>query len=80
MWNTSAHLEKSDEVASKRQSQYVVKGNVTESAIIKFFMKSYTGEELIEFQNQLSSEDTLNILSFTSTRKRASIVVHNKNK
>jgi hypothetical protein len=47
MWNTSAHLERSDESANKRQSSYVVKGNVTESAIIKFFMKAYTGEELI---------------------------------
>jgi len=48
MWNTSAHLEKLDEVPNKRQPPYVVKGNVTESAIIKFFMKAYTGEELIE--------------------------------
>lgn len=51
MWNTSAHLEKSDDPSSKRQSPYIVKGNVTESAIIQFFMKGYTGEELIEIQN-----------------------------
>ena len=55
----------------------MTKGNVTEQGIIKFFMNTMGGEGCINFKNNLSEENILQIVPFTSSRKRGTIVVRN---
>jgi Ca2+-transporting ATPase len=68
MWNSSARIEHSE-------GQWVTKGNVTEQGIIKFFMNVKGAEGCISKKNDLAEEDQLQLISFSSSRKRASIVV-----
>lgn len=55
----------------------MTKGNVTEQGIIKFFMNDMGGEGCITFKNNLTEENILCLVPFTSTRKRGTIVVRN---
>lgn len=78
MWNSSARLEKNDGKDPNITSKYVTKGNVTEQGIIKFFLNEYDGAEAISKKNS-ADEITLETISFTSKRKKASIVVSRGN-
>jgi len=71
LWNSSARIEKNDE------DQYVTKGNVTEQGIFKFFINNMNFEGTNAFIQSLKEEDKLELISFSSSRKRASIVVKN---
>lgn len=79
MWNSSARLEKNDGSDPNVTAPWLTKGNVTEQGIIKFFLHSYTGEEAIAKKKELDSK-ILETVSFTSKRKKASVVVRNKEK
>jgi Ca2+-transporting ATPase len=74
MWNSSARIEKDDE------GNWCTRGNVTEQGIIKFFMNNEGAEGCNGKRNQLTDENTLALISFSSSRKRASIVVRNTEK
>jgi magnesium-transporting ATPase (P-type) len=58
----------------------VTKGNVTEQGLIKFFMNVVNAEGCIAKRNELTDENTLSLISFSSSRKRASIVIRNPSK
>mmetsp|Transcript_15972 Transcript_15972/g.26934 ORF Transcript_15972/g.26934 Transcript_15972/m.26934 type:complete len:1163 (-) Transcript_15972:42-3530(-) len=75
MWNSSARIEKNDGSDPAVVEPYLTKGNVTEQGLIKFFMGVFGGEGCIDLKNQLTEDNTLLVISFTSSRKRASIVV-----
>lgn len=70
MWNSSARIEKEEGV-------WVTKGNVTEQGLIKFFMNTIDAEGCIKQRLKLTDSNTLELISFSSSRKRASIVVRN---
>jgi len=72
LWNSSARIERDEETGL-----WVTRGNVTEQGLIKFFMNIVEAEGCIEQRNKLSDENTLELISFSSSRKRASIVVRN---
>ena len=72
LWNSSARIEKDPETGD-----WVTKGNVTEQGLIKFFMKIFGAEGSNQKRAELLEENILTIISFTSSRKRASIVVRN---
>jgi len=80
MWNSSARIEKNDGSDNSNTDEYVTKGNVTEQGLIKFFMHALTGEGCLNEKRALLEENILTIISFTSSRKRASIVVRNPEK
>ena len=69
-WNSSARIEKDE------TDEYVTKGNVTEQGIIKFFMSTEGAEKCLEVKHELTEQMTLQLISFSSSRKRASVVVH----
>lgn len=74
MWNSSARIEKDED------GEWCTKGNVTEQGIIKFFMNNEGAEGCNEKRNSLTDENTLALISFSSSRKRASIVVRDESK
>jgi len=75
LWNSSARLEKNDGTDESETGEFVTKGNVTEQGLIKFFMWALGGQGTIDEKKRLLEENTLCTVSFTSARKRASIVV-----
>ena len=77
LWNSSARIEKNDGTDPEIKDEFVTKGNVTEQGLIKFFMKILTGQGCVDKRNELTEENTLCVISFSSSRKRASIVVRN---
>lgn len=77
LWNSSARIEKNDGSDPEVTDEFVTKGNVTEQGLIKFFMKLLGPQGCIDKRNELTEENTLTIISFSSSRKRASIVVRN---
>lgn len=58
-----------------KDEEFILEGNVTEQGIIKFFLKVMTGQECLDQRNRLTEENTCALISFSSSRKRASIVV-----
>lgn len=80
MWNSSARIEKNDGKDPAVPEPYVTKGNVTEQGLIKFFMGAIGPEACIEAKKALTEDNTLLVISFTSSRKRASIVVRDPSK
>ena len=75
LWNSSARLEKNDGTDDSETGEFVTKGNVTEQGLIKFFMWALGAQGTIDEKKRLLEENTLCTVSFTSARKRASIVV-----
>ena len=80
MWNSSARVERNDGSDKKITDEYITRGNVTEQGLIKFFMRALGGEGCINEKNSLTEDNTLLVISFTSSRKRASIVVRDPSK
>ena len=77
LWNSSARLEVNDRTDPNVTDDYVTRGNVTEQGLIKFFMGSLSGKGCVDERARLTEENTLSVISFSSSRKRASIVVRN---
>lgn len=77
MWNSSARIEKNDGKDKQITDEFLTKGNVTEQGLFKFFMGVMGGEGCINKKNSLTEENTISVIQFTSSRKRASIVVRN---
>lgn len=75
LWNSSARLEKNDKSDENETGEFVTKGNVTEQGLIKFFTWALTDQGTIDEKKRLLEENILCTVSFTSARKRASIVV-----
>jgi Ca2+-transporting ATPase len=75
LWNSTARIEKNDHTDPKLVGDWVTKGNVTEQGLLKFFMDKIGGQGVIEQRTKLTEENLLQILPFTSSRKRASVVV-----
>jgi magnesium-transporting ATPase (P-type) len=76
-WNSSARIEKNEDEKTKADEPYVLVGNVTEQGIIKFFLKVMTHQECNAERDKLTEENTCALISFSSKRKRASIVTRN---
>jgi magnesium-transporting ATPase (P-type) len=76
-WNSTARIEiNQNSDPKKREAEpFVLEGNVTEQGIIKFFMHEMSGQECIDQRNRLTEDNTCALISFSSSRKRASIVV-----
>lgn len=72
IWNSSARVEK-----NKDTNQLETAGNVTEQGIFKFFANDCNLEGLIAKKDELKEENILQIVPFSSKRKRGSIVVRN---
>jgi magnesium-transporting ATPase (P-type) len=77
LWNSSARIEVNDGKDANIKDEFVTKGNVTEQGLIKFFMGTMGGKGCLDVRNKLKEENILTVISFTSSRKRASIVVRN---
>jgi magnesium-transporting ATPase (P-type) len=45
--------------------------------LIKFFVDAYNHKEVQDYKNLLTLENTLTTITFSSSRKRASIVIRN---
>ena len=80
MWNSSARVERNDGTDKTITDDFILRGNVTEQGLIKFFMKTLGGEGCIGEKNSLTEENTLLVIQFSSSRKRASIVVRDPSK
>lgn len=62
---------------NKKTGELETAGNVTEQGIFKFFANDCGLEGLIKLKDELSQENILQIVPFSSKRKRGSIVVRN---
>jgi len=80
MWNSSARIEKNDGSDKDVTDEFITRGNVTEQGLIKFFIRALGGQGCVEEKNALTEDNTLLVISFTSSRKRASIVVRDPSK
>lgn len=81
LWNSSARIEQNDHTNEEVKDDYVTKGNVTERGIIKFFMDVEGGKECFDFKQSLGAlggGKLMEVVSFSSRRKRASVVVKTK--
>lgn len=74
-WNSSARIEENKDRDTMKEQPFIFEGNITEQGIIKFFNKVMTGQECLEQRQKLTEDNTCALISFTSSRKRASIVV-----
>jgi magnesium-transporting ATPase (P-type) len=72
VWNSSARVEKNKDTGILETA-----GNVTEQGIFKFFANDCGLEGLIKFKDLLKEENVLQVVPFSSKRKRGSIVVRN---
>ena len=77
LWNSSARIEKNDGSDKLITDEFVLKGNVTEQGLIKFFMGILSGQGCIDVRNELTEDRILQVVQFSSKRKKASIVVRN---
>lgn len=77
MWNSSARVEKNDGKDKMVTDEWLTKGNVTEQGLFKFFMGIMGGQGVLDKKNALTEENTISVIQFTSSRKKASIVVRN---
>jgi magnesium-transporting ATPase (P-type) len=80
LWNSSARLEVNDGSDPNNKEPYITRGNVTEQGLIKFFMGALSGQGCVDQKGLLTEEKILSVISFSSSRKRASIVVRNADK
>lgn len=80
LWNSTARIEANDGSDATVTDEFILRGNVTEQGIYKFFMAKMGGQGCIDKIKELTEENTLCVISFTSGRKRASIVVRNPEK
>jgi len=80
LWNSTARIEVNDGSDPQVTSPFVLRGNVTEQGIFKFFMAQIGGQGCIDKIKELEEDNILSIISFTSGRKRASIVVKDPSK
>lgn len=80
LWNSSARIEKNNGANKLITDEYVLNGNVTEMGLIKFFTGAIGFEACISERQRLTADNTLCVISFSSSRKRASIVVRNLDK
>jgi magnesium-transporting ATPase (P-type) len=80
MWNSSARIEANDNSDPNIKEPWLTRGNVTEQGLFKFFMGMLGGQGALEKKNALTEENTVSVIQFTSSRKRASIVVRNPEK
>jgi len=79
-WNSTARVEVNQDPDTRNQQPFTLEGNVTEQGIIKFFMHVMGGQECLDQRNKLTEENTLALISFSSSRKRASIVIRDASK
>lgn len=83
MWNSSAFFtqvtaemlkDQPDSFKGYKAGDWATQGNVTEQAILNFFLAEFGGEGCVSHKKSVDSiqED---IIGFTSKRKKASIIV-----
>jgi magnesium-transporting ATPase (P-type) len=73
LYNSDAYLERDE----KAKHGYKTAGNVTEQGIFKFFQEVIPGAEIVAEQAKLTNESIeLMRIPFTSSRKKASVVIH----
>jgi magnesium-transporting ATPase (P-type) len=83
MWNSSARIEANDgkdPLLPEAANPFVLKGNVTEMGIIKFFINAFGFEGCNSARADLEDSITaelVSVISFSSKRKMASVVVRN---
>lgn len=72
-YNSDAYLERDE----KAKHGYKTAGNVTEQGIFKFFQEVIPGQEILAQQAELTNQNIeLMRIPFTSSRKKASVVIH----
>jgi magnesium-transporting ATPase (P-type) len=79
-WNSTARVEVNQDEATRSKTPFILEGNVTEQGIIKFFMHIMGGQDCLDQRNKLTEENTMALISFSSSRKRASIVIRDSSK
>ena len=68
--------DKDESLKNSKVGEWITKGNVTEQAILNFFMKEYGGENCVKHKKKLETDGIYeDIIAFTSARKKASIIV-----
>lgn len=81
LWNCTAHIEENDGKDPKLTDPLLYKGNVTEIGLLKFFEVAAPEqmEGIQQYMRELSSDQILTKIPFTSSRKRGSMVVKTEN-
>ena len=68
--------EKDESLKNVAVNTWITKGNVTEQAILNFFMKEYDGPTCVKHKKKLETDGIYeDVIAFTSARKKASIIV-----
>lgn len=75
LFNSTARIEKNDGKDQNVKGDYVTKGNVTEQGILKCFMGAIGAPACNEKKFELAEENILQTISFSSKRKRGSIII-----
>ena len=82
MWNSSAFfvqvtpemVKKDEQFKNNKVGDWVTKGNVTEQATLNFFLKCFSGDDMVGLKKQLVDVQET-VIAFTSARKKASVIV-----
>jgi len=75
LFNSTARIEKNDGKDQNVKEDYVTKGNVTEQGILKCFMGAIGAPACNEKKFELAEDNILQTISFSSKRKRGSIII-----
>lgn len=84
LWTMKAYVEKNKQykagsTVEEEKEEYLVRGNITDQGVLKFFMKndeSMGPEQMMSFMDQIKDENkVLTTIPFSSSRKKASIIV-----
>jgi Ca2+-transporting ATPase len=78
LWNSSARVEKNPGTDPAVQGEFITQGNVTEQGLLKFFMHDIRGQGILD-KKALLDNQLLQVIQFTSSRKKASVVVKTAN-
>jgi magnesium-transporting ATPase (P-type) len=83
LWNLKAFIEKNTVPLAEREpdqmDDYLVRGNITDQGCVKFFREKLGNEPLMEFMGKTKEAGKLlHTITFSSKRKKASIVVHQR--
>lgn len=75
LWNSSARVERNNGEDPNIKDPWLTAGNVTEQGLLKYFMHDMGGEGVQAIKSQLTDDKLVSVIQFTSSRKKASVVV-----
>ena len=67
-------IKKDEQFKNYKAGDWATKGNVTEQAILNFFLKEVGGQACVDHKKKLADCQAA-VIAFTSARKKASVIV-----